>query len=280
MLTNSLHPNETAIAQFNSDIYGSLTVHKDNEGREYFRAIDVCSALRHGNASQAISRYVDPDYVLQIDDGTNRAGLTNYLSEPGLYQLMFATRTEWAKKFQRWVFEEVLPKLRAEGIVITANATQQTISAAVKEWEDNILSFQRKIFDNYQDQTDTLNKVRDRALATMQNLQLTDPMIKGLTANVKAIEKSLTWSQENALRLHERFLKRTSPKKSQVTLEAVEKFVSDLDQFLTADLFKAFPQDRDLKLVMTLLRSINYIPTSTMVDGDRVRVWVKSPYRI
>ena len=248
------------------------------ETREYwFHASNVCSVLGFSNPTSALTLHCDDDEkLMEVVAGRQ----TWFVSEAGCYGLAMGAKNDIAKKFKRWLKHDVLPKLRAEGIVITANATQQTIDSAVQEWEDNILIFQKKIFDSYQDQTATLNKVRDRALATMQNLQLTDPMVKGLTANVKAIEKSLTWSQENALRLHERFLKRSSPKNSQVNLDAIENFVSDRDQFLTADLFKAFPQERDLKQAMTLLRSINYLPTSTMVDGNRVRVWVKSPYRI
>lgn len=101
---------QSAIVSFDNDLYGSLNVWTDEKGREYFRALDVCSALKLGNVSQALKRYVDPEYVVKFNDGSHRAGETNYLSEPGLYQLIFASSTDWAKQFQRWVFEEVLPK--------------------------------------------------------------------------------------------------------------------------------------------------------------------------
>ena len=35
--------------------------------------------------------------------------------EAGLYALIFSSRKETARKFQRWVFEEVLPSIRATG---------------------------------------------------------------------------------------------------------------------------------------------------------------------
>lgn len=108
----------TAITTFDNPAFGTLKIFKDFEGREYYRAIDVCSILRLANPSQAIARYVKPKYVFQFDDGTNKAGLTNYVSEPGLYQLIFKSKTELAEQFQDWVFEEVLPKLRSQGYYI------------------------------------------------------------------------------------------------------------------------------------------------------------------
>jgi prophage antirepressor-like protein len=105
----------SALTTFENKDFQTLTIWKDDLGREFYRAIDVCSNLRHSNPTQALSRHVNPKYIVQVDDGTNRAGKTNYLSEPGLYQLVFASKTEWAVKFQEWVFEDVLPKLRSQG---------------------------------------------------------------------------------------------------------------------------------------------------------------------
>jgi len=114
---------------FDSSIYGSLTIHKDDEGREFFKAIDVCCALKHSNPSQAVSRLVDAEYIFQFEDGSNRLGTFNYLSEPGLYQLIFASKSVAAKAFQRWVFEEILPKLRSRGIYATEAVTTRLKAA-------------------------------------------------------------------------------------------------------------------------------------------------------
>lgn len=122
----------SAISAFDSERFGTLTVYRDDAGREYFRAIDVCSILRHSNPNQALKRFVDEDYVFQFKEETNRSQTANYLAEPGLYQLIFASKTDWAKQFQRWVFEEVLPKLRAEGGYLMENASQQQIIELLK----------------------------------------------------------------------------------------------------------------------------------------------------
>jgi anti-repressor protein len=128
-----LELNQNAILKFDSDLYGSLNIWKDEQGREFYKALDVCSALKLQNVSQALSRYVDSAYIQQFNDGSHRGGLTNYLSEPGLYQLIFASKTDWAKQFQRWVFEEVLPKLRASGGYIMPTATSDQLQALIQK---------------------------------------------------------------------------------------------------------------------------------------------------
>ena len=123
----------SALSSFNHPIFGSLTIHKDNEGREYYRAIDVCSCLRLSNPTVAIQRHVKSKYIFQFNDGTNRAGLTNYLSEPGVYQLIFKSKTQFAEEFQDWVFEEVLPKLRNQGLYITHDNDESLVDYEARE---------------------------------------------------------------------------------------------------------------------------------------------------
>ena len=43
-------------------------------------------------------------------------GKAVYISEPGLYQLIFSSRLETADIFRTWIFEEVLPSIRNKGV--------------------------------------------------------------------------------------------------------------------------------------------------------------------
>ena len=40
---------------------------------------------------------------------------TTYINESGLYSLVFGSRMENAKKFKRWVTNEVMPSIRETG---------------------------------------------------------------------------------------------------------------------------------------------------------------------
>ncbi|MFB6214444.1 MAG: Bro-N domain-containing protein [Candidatus Bipolaricaulia bacterium] len=47
------------------------------------------------------------------------------VTEPGLYRIVFQSRKEAAKSFRRWVFHEVLPKLRKTGEYSLNNGDEQ-----------------------------------------------------------------------------------------------------------------------------------------------------------
>ncbi len=84
-------------------------------------AKDVCDVLAIANVSDALSRM--PDHYKGDDIGlTDTIGRTQQLStvkEAGLYKLIFASRKKEAEAFREWVFEQVLPSIRATGSYTT-----------------------------------------------------------------------------------------------------------------------------------------------------------------
>ena len=92
-----------------------VRVHLDKKGEPWWVAKDVCSILGIQNSRDTIKR-VSGDWkgVFSIyTPGGNQEVLC--VSEPGLYELIFASRKPIAKDFRRWVFEEVLPSIRKTG---------------------------------------------------------------------------------------------------------------------------------------------------------------------
>lgn len=57
----------------------------------------------------------------------NNAG-ENFLTEAGVYKMIFASRSEGAEKFQDWVAEEVLPTIRKHGIYATDNVIDNILN--------------------------------------------------------------------------------------------------------------------------------------------------------
>lgn len=45
-----------------------------------------------------------------------RQGEVNIVNEPGLYRLIFKSNRPEAKKFQKWIYHEVLPQIRKTGV--------------------------------------------------------------------------------------------------------------------------------------------------------------------
>jgi prophage antirepressor-like protein len=87
----------------------------DDSGRDWFRGTEVCQVLKIANPAVVIKREAN-EYWQELQIGYGRPAL--YVSEPGLYALIFASKSPNAKRFQRWVFNEVLPNIRNQGIYI------------------------------------------------------------------------------------------------------------------------------------------------------------------
>ena len=86
-------------------------------GEPLFCANDVCEVLGHGNPRQAIDTHCDEDDVQKLDiiDALGRAQQTNFITEAGVYGLIFGSTKPEAKAFKRWVTHELLPQLRRNG---------------------------------------------------------------------------------------------------------------------------------------------------------------------
>ncbi|UKP01012.1 BRO-N domain-containing protein [Nostoc sp. UHCC 0870] len=63
------------------------------------------------------------------------------VTEPGLYRLIFKSRKPVAKRFQRWVFHEVLPSLRRTGKYEIPHTPQQNHKPTLEE----LLNFGQKV---------------------------------------------------------------------------------------------------------------------------------------
>jgi prophage antirepressor-like protein len=124
----------SGITLFDHPNLGSLTTVVGDDGKIYFKAQDVCIVLRLSNPSQQLQRHVKDKWKIELDDGLSRSGKALYLTEAGLNCLIFKSKTLHAQTIQDWVFEEVLPKLRADGGYI-----QSTISdAQVGRLQENL----------------------------------------------------------------------------------------------------------------------------------------------
>ena len=101
-----------------------------DDGEPLFCANDVCAILGYSNARDAVATHVDTNYdVVKRDviDSMGRTQSTTFLTESGLYALIFGSKLESAKEFKRWVTSEVLPSIRKTGRYEAPKATLTTI---------------------------------------------------------------------------------------------------------------------------------------------------------
>jgi prophage antirepressor-like protein len=114
-------------------------------GNPWFAAKDVCECLGLGNPSMAVNGNAksgnlgldDSEKITVINhEGNPRAGIPHemtYVSESGLYALIFKSRKAEAVAFRLWVTSEVLPSIRKKGFYGRRS--------------EQILSFARELID-------------------------------------------------------------------------------------------------------------------------------------
>ncbi len=117
---------------FKNSEFGEIGVLLIN-GNPHFPATACAKILGYSSPRDAIRRHCDAEGVVKHDGvshTTNQHGITteqkvttNFITEGNLYRLIVHSRLPAAKKFERWVFDEVLPTIRKQG---TYGAPDQT----------------------------------------------------------------------------------------------------------------------------------------------------------
>src|SRR5579864_8393052 len=120
--------------------------------KPWFKADDVCKALGYAITKKALFDHVKAQYKSRLNDiieGVPPAGTPEidpryegqqpYITEAGLYALIFASKLPTADAFRTWVFDEVLPSIRKDGqyrLSQTLEAKSVELSNALKAIED------------------------------------------------------------------------------------------------------------------------------------------------
>ena len=108
------------IEVFNNPLFGSVRAFADENGEPWFVASDVCRVLDLSNPSKACADLDDDEAALtnsysRSSNGTEQKRDMLIINESGMYSLVFRSRKPEAKKFRKWVTEEVLPSIRKTG---------------------------------------------------------------------------------------------------------------------------------------------------------------------
>ena len=118
---------------YNNEEFGDIrTVTIENE--PWFVGKDVAEALGYSNSRKALSDHVHDDDkgVTKCDTLGGKQDLT-IINESGLYSLILSSKLPNAKKFKRWVTNEVLPSIRKHGAYMTGQTPERIKALEVKE---------------------------------------------------------------------------------------------------------------------------------------------------
>lgn len=125
---------------FNSPMFGELRTSRNEKDEPLFCLKDVCDSL--GLQVGAVVNRLQSCHISSIKVATeviSHGAATGkmqeqemfFIAEPDLQRVIFQSRKPSARKFQDWVFDEVLPALRKDGgyIVSTDEDTEEDIIA-------------------------------------------------------------------------------------------------------------------------------------------------------
>lgn len=90
-------------------------------GQPYFVGKDVAGILGYANTRKALIDHIDEEDKddVTIRDAIGRNQTMTAINESGLYSLILSSKMPNAKKFKRWVTNEVLPAIRKHGLYAT-----------------------------------------------------------------------------------------------------------------------------------------------------------------
>jgi prophage antirepressor-like protein len=126
----------------------------DADGVVWFCAMDIAQCIQHSQGT-AMLRMVTSDEVIKdhVIDALGRQQQVSFVSESGLYRILFGSNLPKCKPFQDWIAKKVLPSIRKTGSYGTAKPTTvigaiALISQALTEQEERLNCIEAKVTTN------------------------------------------------------------------------------------------------------------------------------------
>lgn len=105
------------------------------DGKNYFPATQCAKILGYASPKDAITRHCKGAIKRRLPTSGGEQDI-KFIPEGDLYRLIISSKLPAAEKFERWVFDEVLPSIRQTGSYGEINIEQviaQTATAVVSE---------------------------------------------------------------------------------------------------------------------------------------------------
>ena len=108
------------IKVFNHTEFGELSI-LIADGKEYFPATECARILGYKNPKDAVNRHCRwvAKHDLPHPQNPEKTLKMNFIPEGDLYRLIVKSQLPTAERFERWVFDEVLPSIRKHGMYAT-----------------------------------------------------------------------------------------------------------------------------------------------------------------
>ena len=140
--------NELTI--FKNEDFGEVRTILIND-EPYFVGKDVALILGYTNPQKALRDHVDEEDRTVNESFTVNGTAATLINESGLYSLILSSKLPSAKKFKRWVTNEVLPEIRKTGAY---SRIPKSYPEALRLYADEV------------EQKELMQKQRDEAIRT------------------------------------------------------------------------------------------------------------------
>jgi prophage antirepressor-like protein len=168
--------------------------------KPWFCGKDVCKVLEYENIKDALQKLIPSKYkqplnkILNISLGCDQhpnsdvgyhKGKAVYINEAGLYELIFNSKMEKARKFKDWVFEEVLPKIRKNGYYVAPNINDAEVKRLREELDarDQLLKESQKQLEERDAQLNILHNIQIELLTYKKRITRDETIYIVSTAN-------------------------------------------------------------------------------------------------
>ncbi|MDI0267805.1 BRO family protein [Clostridioides difficile] len=135
--------DEKRVISFNNELFGEIRTVKI-DGKLYFVATDIAKALGYAKPNNAIERHCRYTLKQGIPHPQSKTKTleVNIIPEGDVYRLITNSELPSAEKFERWVFDEVLPSIRKHGAYMTNEALEKAINDP--DWTIQLLTELKK----------------------------------------------------------------------------------------------------------------------------------------
>ena len=155
---------------FKNEEFGSVRIIEE-DGKYLFCGSDVAKALGYSRPNDAVARHCRAT-VKRRSPISGKMQEINFIPEGDVYRLIVHSKLPSAERFERWVFDEVLPSLRANGIYITDPLVKQ-----IAEDPDYLYA----LWDTLNRQYERLQSQEEIIFAQSEEIELHDCIIDDLS---------------------------------------------------------------------------------------------------
>lgn len=140
------------------------------DGKEWFPATQCARILGYSDPFKAIKLHCNSEGWVNCPVLTNGGTQqVKYINEGNLYRLIVSSKLPQAEKFERWVFDEVLPSIRHNGGYvgnieeIIAKTATAVVSEVMKQIMPLVCSYGRQPTDPFEAATDEKYKIKKQS---------------------------------------------------------------------------------------------------------------------